>query len=198
MAVATKCPIQWSEYKCARNDVTRSIRLAKASYFLNLFKEVKISSAYWNLVNKATTPNARKRIWSHKERHRSLALTDEDKANVINSFFATVGDKLSSLLPPPLTSLSTGHRCEVPPLSRATINQKQVTEKIGSIQVKKSAGPDNVNPKLLKLAGNVIVPPLTRLYQHSLEDETKATTRLNQLTTDQYRYLTYQARFSNL
>ena len=34
------------------------------------------------------------------------------------------------------------------------------------------AGPDNVNPKLLKLAGNVIVPSLTRLYQHSLEDET--------------------------
>ena len=79
---------------------------------------------------------------------------------------------LQSLLPPPLTSQSTGHRCKVPPLSRATINQKQVTEKIGSIQVKKSAGPDNVNPKLLKLAGNVIVPSLTRLYQHSLEDET--------------------------
>ena len=91
---------------------------------------------------------------------------------MINSFFATVGEKVSSLLPPPLTSQSTGHRCEVPPLSRATNNQKQVTEKIGSIQVKKSAGPDNVNPKLLKLAGNVIVPSLTHLYQHSLEHET--------------------------
>ena len=62
---------------------------------------------------------------------------DEDKANVINSFFATVGDKLSSLLPPPLTSQSTGHRFEVPSLSGATINQNLVTEKIDSIQIKK-------------------------------------------------------------
>ena len=45
-------------------------------------------------------------------------------------------------------------------------------QKIDFIQVKKSAGPDNVNPKLLKLAGNVIVPSLTRVYQHSLDDET--------------------------
>ena len=172
LAVATKYPIQWSEYKCARNDVTRSIRLAKASYFSNLFKKVKNSSVYWNLLSKATSPKARKSIGPIRREDGSLALTDEDKANVINSFFATVGDKLISLLPPPLTSQSTGHRCEVPQLFRATVNQKLVTQKIDSIQVKKSAGPDNVNPKLLKLAGNMIVPSLTRLYQHNLEDET--------------------------
>ena len=38
--------------------------------------------------------------------------------------------------------------------------------------MKKSAGPDNVNPKLLKLAGNVIVPSLTRVYHYNLDDET--------------------------
>ena len=131
LAVATKCPIQWSEYKCARNDVTRSIRLAKASYFSNLFKEGKSSSVYWNLLNKATRPNARKSIGPVGRDDGSLALKDEDKANVINSFFATVtvSDKLSSLLPPPLTSQSTGHRCEVPSLFTATINQKLVTHK---------------------------------------------------------------------
>ena len=31
---------------------------------------------------------------------------------------------------------------------------------------------NNVNLKLLKLAGNVMVPSLTRLYEHSLKDET--------------------------
>ena len=46
LAVANKCPIQWSEYKCARNNVTRSIRLAKASYFSNLSQEIKSSTAY--------------------------------------------------------------------------------------------------------------------------------------------------------
>ena len=149
---------------------------------------------------KATRPNARKSIGPIRRDDGSLALTDEDKANATNSFFATVGDKLSSLLPPPLTSQSTGHRCEVPSLSRATINQKLVTQKIDSIQVKKYAGPDNVNPKLLKLAGNMIVSSLTRLYQDSLEDETvfsewksqctRAMTRLMQPTTDQFIIIT--------
>ena len=87
LALATKYPIQWSEYKCARNDITRSIRLAKASYFSYLFKEVKSSSAYWNLLNKATRPNARKSIGPIWRDDGSLALTDEDKENVINSFF---------------------------------------------------------------------------------------------------------------
>ena len=117
-------------------------------------------------------PKARKSIGPIRRDDGSLALTDEDKANSINSFFGTVGDKLSSLLPPPPTSQSTGHRCEVPLLSRATINKKLVAQKIDSIQVKKSAGPDNVNPKLLKLAGNAIAPSLTRIYQHSLQNET--------------------------
>lgn len=86
-----------------------------------------------------------------------------------------------------------------------------VTQKIDSIQVKKSAGPDNVNPELLKLAGNMIVPSLTCLYQHSLEDETvfsewksawvipihKGDDEID-AATDQYHYLAYQARFSNL
>ena len=129
LAVATKCPIKWIEYKCARNDIICSIRLAKASYFSNLFEEVKSSSVYWNLINKATRPKARKSIGPIRRDDGSLALTDEDKANSINSFFGTVGDKLSSLLPPPPTSQSTGHRCEVPLLSRATINKKLVAQK---------------------------------------------------------------------
>ena len=52
----------------------------------------------------------------------SLALTDEDKANLPNSFFATVGDKLSSLLPFLLTRQYIGQRQEVPPVSKATID----------------------------------------------------------------------------
>ena len=113
------------------------------------------------------------------EERRSRALTDENKAIVINSFclLLHLGNKLNGLLPCPLTSQSIGHRYEVRPLSRATIDQKHVIQKIGSNQVKKSAGPDNVNLKLLKLAGNVIVPSLTRVYQHNLDDETVSSQR---------------------
>ena len=76
----------------ATKTTSHALRLAKASYFSNLFKKVKSSSAYWNLLNKATRPNVRKSIGPIRRDDGSLALTDEDKANVINSFFATVGD----------------------------------------------------------------------------------------------------------
>lgn len=36
-AVASKCPKLWQEYKQARNEVTRALRQAKASYFREMF-----------------------------------------------------------------------------------------------------------------------------------------------------------------
>ena len=38
----------------ARNEVTLSLRRAKASHFAKMFKEVKKTSAYLNLLNGAT------------------------------------------------------------------------------------------------------------------------------------------------
>ena len=45
-ALASKCPKLWQEYKQARNEVTRALRQAKASYFREMFQEVKKTSAY--------------------------------------------------------------------------------------------------------------------------------------------------------
>ena len=172
LAVASKCPVKWSEYKRARNDVTRYIRQAKVSYFSDLFNQVKNTSAYWNLVNKATNPTVRKSIGPLKREDDTLALKDIDKANLINLFFTTVGEKLNNLLPSSLVhqSINLEHN-DVPLLSRVTINNETILQKINSIKVKKSAGPDNIHPKLLKLAGNAIVPPLTHLYQYSMDHE---------------------------
>ena len=53
-AMNTKCPLLWQEYKRARNEVTSALRLAKASYFSNMFHEVKNTTMYWKLLKKAT------------------------------------------------------------------------------------------------------------------------------------------------
>ena len=53
-ALETKCPKLWSKYEIARNEVTSALRRAKASYFIKMFEEVKKTSAYWKLINKAT------------------------------------------------------------------------------------------------------------------------------------------------
>ena len=62
IALKMKNSVSWQEYKKARNEVTSALRKSKASYFSNTFSEVKKTSAYWNLLNKATKSIMRKNI----------------------------------------------------------------------------------------------------------------------------------------
>lgn len=133
--MVSKSHVEWSEYKRARTDVTLSIRRAKASHFTEMFHQVRDSSAYWNLVNKAMVSKVRKGIGPIRREDNTLAVKDRDKANAMNSFFSAVSDKLNGQLP----ALSAcGTICQagytnVPQLSRVTINCKIVANKINSI-----------------------------------------------------------------
>ena len=83
-AINTKCPLLWQEYKGARNEVTSALRQAKASYFSNMFDEVKNTTMYWKLLKKATlNPTQPKTISPLKREDDSLALPYEEKAAFI-------------------------------------------------------------------------------------------------------------------
>ena len=175
VAMANRCPEAWSAYKKARNSITRALRKAKASYFTTMFGEVKNSTSYWNLVNRATNPKSRKTVGPIRRSDDSLALQDKDKATSLNSYFATIGEKLNNLLPPPVTThpvpdgLALG---EVPQLSEFYLSEIAMKRKVKELQVKKSMGPDNIHPKLLKLAGEAIAPALLDLFRYSIDSGT--------------------------
>ena len=81
--------------------MSSALRNSKASYFSNMFIEVKKKSAYWNLLNKATKPTMRKNIGPLKRDDGSLIPDDKEKTCRINTFFATIGNNLiNSLLNP--------------------------------------------------------------------------------------------------
>ena len=176
-AVASKCPKLWQEYKQARNEVTRALRQAKASCFREMFQEVKKTSAYWNLLNKATNSTTRKCIGPLKRDDGSLALADDEKACLMNSYFATIGKKLAEELqftskssrPYNLNTAKT--TTEPPPLEGLTISQYSIQTKVNALNINNSTGPDNISSKLLRIAGNAIVPALTGLYQFSCESK---------------------------
>ena len=92
----------------------------------------------------------------------------------MNSYFATVGSELSNTLPPP-TSCPYGKTCadkgetDRRPLTDAYVSKSLVADKIKALKTRKSTGPDNISPKLLKLAGDAIVPSsLLSLFRLSL------------------------------
>ena len=160
----------------ARNEVTAALRKAKASYFERMFGEIKKSSAYWKLINKATSRIAHKKsIGPLRRNDGSLALIDKEKAQLINLYFATVGENLINTLP----TISDNRQTEDtnhddPPVFTTTrtssivISNRTVLEKINKLKTSKATGPDGISPKLLKLAGNTLVPTLVDMYNYSI------------------------------
>lgn len=99
-AVSTNYPRKWSAYKKARNNVTSELWKAKTTYFSKTFGEVQSTSAYWNLLKRAANPKAQKTIGPVKRDDGTLALTDQEKACIMNSYFTTVGLNLARNFPP--------------------------------------------------------------------------------------------------
>ena len=93
----------------------------------------------------------------------------------MNSYFALVGEKLAKALPFPRKrdcQNDTGISKAPPPLAEVMISSQSVREKVNSLNTNKSPGPDTISPKLLKLAGNAIVPSLVSLYNNSIKCRT--------------------------
>ena len=66
-----------------------------------MFKEVKKTSAYWNLIRNATHSrvHVKSDIGPLKRSDGRLAVADDEKARLMNSHFALVGEKLANALP---------------------------------------------------------------------------------------------------
>ena len=102
-----------------------------------------------------------KNIGPLKRSDGSLVVADDEKARLMNSHLALVGEKLASALPLPRKrecQNATDIFDEPTPLMEITILSQSVGEKVNSLNTNKSPGPDSISPKLIKLAGNAIVP----------------------------------------
>ena len=60
---------------------------AKASYFNNMFNEVKDTGAYWNLIKKATNQNIKNKIGPLKRDDGTLALINKDIAPSLTELY---------------------------------------------------------------------------------------------------------------
>lgn len=143
-----------------------------------MFNEVKTTGAHWNLIKKATNPKVRKTIGPLKRDDDTLALADPEKACLMNSYFATIGEKLASALPVPdgndgneTVEVNT-EECVVPPVAEFNVSCLTIRKKINALKTNKSTCPDNIQPRLLKLEGDAIVPPLVDLYRYSIKSGT--------------------------
>ena len=172
-AVETKDQNTWADYKRLRNEITSDLRKAKAAYFRDQLKKAKTTSAYWNVLTKATNPKVRKKIGPLKRDDNGLAVKDTEKARLMNCFFSTIAEKLNAgQLQAPQAPQSLTSPCSkpVPCISDINLSSLDTDRKITLLKNNKATGPDGISPKLLKLAGTAVVGPLTSLFMQSIRE----------------------------
>ena len=141
-AVETKDQNTWADYKRLRSEITSDLRKAKAAYFRDQLKKAKTTSAYWNVLSKATNPKVRKKIGPLKRDDNSLAVKDTEKASLMNCFFSTIAEKLNAgqlQAPQPLTSPCSK---PVPCISDINLSSLDIDRKITLLKNNKATGPD--------------------------------------------------------
>ena len=87
----------------------------------------------------------------------------------MNSYFTTIGEKLANQLATTDTrDYIVPSNSHIPQISTICISEKRIKQKVESLKPNKSTSPDGILPKLLELAGDAIVLPLTNLYRNSV------------------------------
>ena len=86
----------WLEYKRARNTCSKLIQNAKANFWKKEFQaSSSLSKMFWSTVRKFKGETKSQQIWPLEDGNKVI-LNDLEKANVMNSFLATIGKKLSN------------------------------------------------------------------------------------------------------
>ena len=89
------------KYKELRNKVIKALRSAEAEYWTNMLSTTsKGSKDFWKIMNQLTRRGkSNMRMGPVRNSNDVLVYDDHEKSATINSFFATVGEKLASNFP---------------------------------------------------------------------------------------------------
>ena len=94
-------------------------------------------------------------------------LDDTDKAQLLNDYFAsqTRLDISTTAGTSPIRQARS-----VPALDSIVVSEREVLLLLNSLDPNKSTGPDEIPTKLLKISAILIVEPLTKLFNKSLQE----------------------------
>ena len=130
------------------------------------------------IASSFTTSSPTKRLWSYIKSKRkdhcgvgplkqgSTTYTDSlEKANVLNQYFSSVFTIGNNSKPP------TIDHTEIPDMPPITVHVNGVTKLLSDIKPYKSSGPDGIPAFLLKEVALQLAPPLTLVFQASLNQQ---------------------------
>ena len=154
----------YSNYKSARNKVTGELRKAKYNYEKDLSTRINSDNKiFWSYVRSKT--KVKSSVCKLQNQAGGLTETDQETADILNNFFASVFEREGSN---PLPAFE--QREFLTELTDIHITEEHVITTINQLNPSKSQGPDQIHPKLIKEIKDVIVTPLTIIFQKSLAE----------------------------
>lgn len=150
----------YKKYTRLRNQCRWESRKSKATFERNLARTAKEDpkEVFKYINSKLKT----KSDISELETAGGTVTLDIDKANILNDFFVSVFTQENGNVP---QCPRGGEIRDIPELQ---ISEEKVRTKLIKLKANKAAGPDDLNPRILKELAPIISHPLAQLMQNSL------------------------------
>ena len=160
---------EWRDYKKLRNICTNLIRDAKANFWKNEFSSSNCSKSFWKTVKKFNGSSST--LSTGPLSHKSTIITDDkQKSNLMNSFFANVGERLATKVEPQLPISNSLIYRVTPCVSQIIPDVSSFNNAFdSSVKLGKACGPDNISAQDLKLCEPIAINVLFKVFKKSVE-----------------------------
>jgi len=163
---------QWVKYKQLRNKVNNLKKHAKEQFYNNIEETICDASnsepkTYWKLLKHLVQNNKNSEtippLINKTNLNETIYFSDDEKANFLNDFFASIStvDDTNATLPP--VNLLTDNS-----LNDISLTEQEIIDTIQILNVNKAVGEDLISHKVLKNICHSISKPLCILYNKSL------------------------------
>ena len=156
-----------TKYRKYKNILNSCLKQADENFYQNIFSEKHIGiTHFWKAFGE--TLNGKKRKTNYKLQKLMIenqVVTDEnDIVNSLNNYFCSIGQKLSSQIPSTAKHFESYLRNKVhETFFLVPVMAQEVSGKLKSLHPRKSPGPDNLLPKIIKTCADQFTTPLTML-----------------------------------
>ena len=148
-------------YKRARNLATSKIRDAQRELETKISREIKTQpKSFWRYIRSRTS--VRDKI-DELRYDGEVFSSDEEKAECLNTYFASVFTQDENTPTPKLEN-----RAEKT-ITKFVVDEVQIFNKLQALKVDKSAGPDNLFPRVLAECKKQLSYPLYEIFRASVE-----------------------------
>ena len=152
-----------ARYEQLERDVKTKIRKAKRNMEKELSKSTdKNGNKFRNYIKSKT--KVKTSLGPLKNAEGTLTAEDKEMASILKNFFSGVFSEED------LDHMTVKQRETEKELEMVCIDTKKIAQKIKKLRGDSAAGPDNINPGMLKELGQELAEPLSRIFYRSLNE----------------------------